>query len=165
MNSKIQIIYAEEKHFPSFHQTLDAVAREHIYIEMLEAPTLEKLTSFQNELIAINGPVYYALDDDQVVGWCDVFPSKNPRLNHRGGLGMGILATYRGQGIGSQLLSAIIDHSKKFGLEKIELEVYTTNTGAIALYKKFKFVEEGLIKNYRKLGDRYFDCLSMAKFL
>jgi RimJ/RimL family protein N-acetyltransferase len=132
---------------------------------MIEPPPLEKVASFQRDLIAKNGPVYYALNNDRVVGWCDVFPEKNPRQNHRGGLGMGLLPEFRGQGLGSKLLSAVLDHAKKFGLEKVELNVYTSNTSAIALYKKFGFEQEGLIKKYRKLDGRYFDCLAMGKFL
>lgn len=67
---------------------------------------------------------------------------------------MGLISEYRERGLGSRLLSAVIDHSKSFGLEKIELSVYTSNKSAIALYKKF-----------RKLDGQYFDCLAMGKFL
>ena len=160
-----QIIYPNEKYFPSFHQTLSTVARERIYIEMIEAPPLEKLTSFQSNLIDKNGPVYYAVNNDRVVGWCDVFPLKNPRQDHRGALGMGLLSEFRGLGLGSKLLSAVLDHAKSFGLEKVELSVYTSNVAAIALYKKFSFEQEGLIRKYRKLDGQYFDCLVMGKFL
>lgn len=62
-------------------------------------------------------------------------------------------------------MEKVIDKTKEFGLEKIELHVYTTNDPVIALYKKFGFEEEGVIKKYRKLDGEYFDCLSMAKFL
>ncbi|MCC7405812.1 MAG: GNAT family N-acetyltransferase [Bdellovibrionales bacterium] len=161
----IKIIYANEKHFPSFHQALSIVAKERVYIEMIEAPPLEKVASFQKDLISKNGPVYYALSGDKVVGWCDVFPEENPRQSHRGGLGMGILPEFRGQGIGSQLLQKVIEHAKTFGLEKIELNVYTSNVSAVALYKKFGFEQEGLIRKYRKLDGQYFDCLAMGKFL
>ncbi len=141
------------------------VAKEQIYLEMVEAPPFEKVQKFQQDHISKNGPIYYALENGKVVGWCDVFSSDNPRQKHRGGLGMGLLAGYRGRGIGSQLLSAVLSHSKEFGLEKVELHVYTSNPAAIALYKKFGFEEEGLIRKYRKLGDQYFDCIAMAKFL
>ena len=165
MESNTRIVYGNEKYFKSFHETLSVVAKELIYVEMIEAPPLEKLSSFQSSLISQNGPVYYAINDDKVIGWCDVSPEKNPRLSHRGSLGMGILAEFRGQGIGGELLSSVLKHSKQFGLEKVELHVYTTNTAGIALYKKFSFEQEGLIKKYRKLDDQYFDCLVMAKFL
>lgn len=160
-----EIIYPSERYFKSFHNALSTVAKERVYIEMIEAPPLEKVSSFQSGLISKNGPVYYAINNDQVVGWSDVFPEENPRQNHRGGLGMGLLPEFRGQGLGSKLLSSVLDHAKKFGLEKVELNVYTSNTPTVALYKKFGFEQEGLIKKYRKLDGQYFDCLAMGKFL
>lgn len=160
-----EIVYPTEKYFKSFHDALSIVAKECVYIEMIEAPPFEKVSSFQSQLIAKNGPVYYALNNDHVVGWCDVFPEENPRQSHRGGLGMGLIPEFRGQGLGSKLLSSVLDHAKRFGLEKVELNVYTSNISAVALYKKFGFEQEGLIKKYRKLDDQYFDCLAMGKFL
>lgn len=160
----IEIIYPEEKYFPSFHNALSEVAKERIYIEMLEPPPLQKVTEFQKSLMVKNGPVYYAVDNGKVVGWCDIFPSENPRFSHRGSLGMGLLKDYRGKGLGKKLLEKTIAHAKKFGLEKVELSVYTSNIHAIKLYKNLGFQEEGLIKKYRKLDGNYFDCLVMGLF-
>ncbi|MBK7960643.1 MAG: GNAT family N-acetyltransferase [Bdellovibrionales bacterium] len=162
---KTEIIYPTGKYFKSFHEALSTVAKERVYIEMIEAPPLDKVSSFQSQLIEKNGPVYYALNGDRVVGWCDVFPEENPRQSHRGGLGMGLIPEFRGQGLGSKLLSSVLDHAKRFGLEKVELNVYTSNISAVALYKKFGFEQEGLIKKYRKLDGQYFDCIAMGKFL
>lgn len=161
----ISIIYPTQDLIPSFHACLDAVAKEKVYLEMTEAPPLEKVVEFQSSHIASNGPVYYAVENGKVVGWCDVFPEENPRQNHRGGMGMGILPEHRGQGIGRKLVLAVLDHCKRIGLEKVELHVYTTNLPAIALYKKLGFEQEGLIKKYRKVDGQYFDCLAMGKFL
>lgn len=161
----IKINYADEKYFSSFHEALSIVAKERIYLEMTEAPPLEKVAGFQLGLIAKKGPVYYAINDTKVVGWCDVFPQENPRQSHRGSLGMGILPDFRGQGIGTKLLEKVLAHAKDFGLEKVELHVYTTNNSGIALYKKMGFEQEGLIKKYRKLDGQYFDSLAMGKFL
>ncbi len=132
---------------------------------MLEPPPLEKVMGFQFELMKKQGPVYYAVLDRKVIGWCDIFPKDSPLQKHRGGLGMGLLPEFRGQGIGAALLTHTLDKAKSFGLEKVELNVYTTNTHAISLYKKNAFVEEGLIKRYRKLDGQYYDSISMAKFL
>ena len=135
--SEVEIIYGDKKYIESFHETLNFVANERIYIEMIEALPVEKVKEFQERLIGRGGPVFYAMNGGQVIGWCDVFPYGNPRQNHRGGLGMGILPKYRGKGIGSQLLEKVIEKAKEFGLEKIELHVYTTNKPAITLYRKF----------------------------
>lgn len=160
----VQVIYANEKYIKSFHSTLGKVASEKIYIEMVEAPDYDKTEAFQKKLIEQNNPVYYAISGDQVVGWVDISRPENTRLKHRGFLGMGCLPEFRGQGVGSKLMEKALEHAKAQGFEKIELSVYTTNSNAVNLYKKFGFVEEGLIKKYRKLGDQYFDCINMAKF-
>lgn len=162
---KPEIVYASQKFMASFHHALTQVANERVYLEMIEPPPLEQVIKYQTDLIAKNGPSFWAIDNDRVVGWCDIFPNSNPRLSHRGGLGMGLLPEYRGQGIGARLLTAAIDHAKVFGLEKVELTVYTNNPAGIALYKKLGFEEEGMIRKYRKLDDKYFDGLLMAKFL
>lgn len=161
----VEVVYARVDLIPSFYECLKLVASERIYIEMIVPPPFEKVAGFQSDLIKKLGPVYYAISNKKVIGWCDVFPLKNPRQNHRGGLGMGLLPDFRGKGIGSTLLTKTLDKAKSFGLEKVELNVYTTNTHAIALYKKQGFIEEGFIKNYRKLDGMYFDCLCMGKFL
>jgi ribosomal protein S18 acetylase RimI-like enzyme len=161
----VQIIYAKEELIPSFHKTLDEVARERIYIEMVEAFPLEKVAAFQKSLIEKNAPVYYAVDNNRVVGWIDVGTGENPRLKHRASMGMGVQKNYRGQGLGSKLMKAALDHAKQIGLEKVELQVYTTNVGAIALYKKFGFEEEGVIRKYRKMDGKYFDAMMMGVFL
>jgi ribosomal protein S18 acetylase RimI-like enzyme len=161
----IQIIYTNEQYFKSFHEALSVVAQEKIFIEMIEAMEFQKLFDFQKKLIAKNHPCYFAVLNDQVVGWADISSTENPRLSHRGFLGMGLLPKFRGQGIGSELLNAVIEHARKVPFEKIELSVYTSNLPAIKLYQKYGFETEGTIKHYRKLDGKYFDCLSMAKFL
>ena len=160
------VVYASAGLIDSFYAALSEVASERVYIEMIEPPPLEKVRGFQTSLIEKNGPVFYAVETgDTVVGWADIFPSENPRLKHRGSLGMGLVKSHRGQGLGTKLLSSALAKAKEFGLEKVELTVYTTNTAAIALYKKLGFEIEGHIKHYRKLDGVYFDCLAMGKFL
>lgn len=159
----IEIVYGSEKFFESFHACLDAVAKERRFIEMIEAPPLVNVAEYQRGLILKNGPVYYAVEGSKVVGWCDIFPKDNPRLSHRGTLGMGIVAGYRKQGIGSRLMQATLAHAKKFGIEKVELSVYSSNVDAIALYKKMGFVQEGVVKDYRRLDKVSYDAISMAK--
>jgi ribosomal protein S18 acetylase RimI-like enzyme len=159
----VEIVYGNQKYFKSFYEALAAVAKERVYIEMLEPPRFEDVAAFQDGLIKKNGPVYYAVEQDKVVGWADIFPEDNPRMSHRGSLGMGLLPEYRNKGLGQKLLAAALKKAKEFGLEKVELNVYTSNTNAIKLYRKMGFTDEGVIKKYRKLDSRYFDCLFMAK--
>ena len=150
---------------PSFHEALGAVAAERIYIEMVEAPPLAAVMEFQTKLIEKNAPVFYALDQGRVVGWCDISPGTSTRNSHRGFLGMGLLPDYRGRGLGRRLLGSAMGKARLFGFEKVELSVYTSNEPAIRLYRAMGFTQEGEIRHYRKLDGKYFDVLLMARFL
>lgn len=165
----IEIKAATTELIPSFYEALKSVAAEKIFLEMVEPPSLEKVMGFQQQLMQKNGPIFYAVNktenNEQVVGWCDIFPNNNIRMSHRGSLGMGLVQEFRGRGLGSQLLAAALKQAKIYGLEKVELSVYSTNTDAISLYQKFGFEKEGLIKKYRKLDGVYYDGLCMGLFL
>lgn len=159
------VLYAQEKYFESFHHAIDFVAKEKKYIEMIEAPSLQSVSSFQAKMIQNKMPVYYLVYKKDVVGWIDISAPKNERMQHRGGLGMGILPSFRAKGFGSQLMKAALEHAKKCNLEKIELQVYNTNLNALQLYKKFGFNQTGFISKFRKVDNKTFDAIQMELFL
>ncbi|MFL5783066.1 MAG: GNAT family N-acetyltransferase [Bacteriovoracaceae bacterium] len=161
----LRIIPADLKYIEEFHSALDFVAREEKYILMLQAPPLESVKDFVAKNIEKKVPQVFALVDDKLVGWADVSPFIRETINHRGQLGMGILPSYRGKGIGTLLLKEVLKLSKERGLEKVELEVYKSNSAAFALYKKLGFEEQGILKKGRKLRGQYEDMVLMGLFL
>jgi ribosomal protein S18 acetylase RimI-like enzyme len=83
-----------------------------------------------------------------------------------GDLGMLVDAGWRGRGVGSALLQAAIDLSRERGLHKLCLDVWPANSAALALYRKFGFVEEGrLVKQYRRASGELWDALVMGLLL
>ena len=75
-------------------------------------------------------------------------------------LGMAVLASWRGTGVGSVLLQACIDWARREQVHKIELRVWPHNTPAIALYEKFGFELEGNLKgHYKRRNGEIWDCL------
>ena len=78
---------------------------------------------------------------------------------------MGVHKDYRRQGLGTLLLESTIDAAKEYGIERVELEVYTSNTPAIRLYEKLGFIHEGVKKKARKLDGIYYDLKVMALFI
>ena len=59
-----------------------------------------------------------------------------------------VIDEYRGSGVGSKLLSFLVDLAKKYNAINITLEVRVSNNIAIHLYKKFGFREVALRKYY-----------------
>ena len=145
-----------------FWRALDVVAREHLYLIFQEAPPLESTRKFIAQVLAKGWSQFYAVRGSQVVGWCDVVRDERPGRTHVGRLGIGILPEYRGQKIGARLLAATIADAFEKGLARIELEVFAANARALALYKKFGFVEEGRKRHARCLDGVLEDSLCMA---
>jgi len=84
-------------------------------------------------------------------------------MKHGGLLGMGVISEHRGKGIGKELLLRTVDHARKTGLKRIELEVFANNSVAIALYKRCGFEHEGTKRNARYINDNYEDVCIMSQ--
>ncbi|KAK6927476.1 GNAT domain [Dillenia turbinata] len=61
---------------------------------------------------------------------------------------LGVLAPYRGLGIGTKLLTHVLDLCSKQNISEIYLHVQTNNEDAINFYKKFGFEITDTIQNY-----------------
>jgi ribosomal protein S18 acetylase RimI-like enzyme len=100
--------------------------------------------------------------NDVVVGWCDIVRNPHEGFRHVGRLGMGLLPDYRGRGLGRQLVARAVGAARQAGIERVELEVFASNERAIALYRAFGFVTEGVKRRARKLDGQYEDNVFMA---
>lgn len=85
--------------------------------------------------------------DGRVVGILDLrqtIPRRKAR--HRVLLGMSIREVYRGRGVGRALMERALDWAKAHpDITLVTLEVYAANAPAIALYRKFGFIEKGTL--------------------
>lgn len=158
----ISIVPIAQLHAPGFRACLDAVAREKKYLAQVEALPLERMQEFVRDSVAADAAQFVALDGDVVVGWCDIFPDWACAVQHCGTLGMGVLAAYRGQGIGERLLAACIAKARANGITRIELAARADNGRAIALYERMGFVHEARKRNAMKFDGVYHDAAQMS---
>lgn len=78
-------------------------------------------------------------------------------------LGMLVAEAWRGQGVGSALLQAAIDWARHAGAHKVALQVWPHNQAALGLYRKFGFVEEGVLRrHYRRRNGERWDAVVMG---
>jgi RimJ/RimL family protein N-acetyltransferase len=159
----VEILPIERRHIAGFREVLDAVARERRYLALTEAPPMAQVRRFVLGNLRSGAAQFVAMDDGQVVGWCDIRPRTRETMRHSGVLGMGVASTHRGLGIGAQLLAATLESSFASGITRVELSVLSDNGPAIALYRRFGFEPEGLSRRYLVLDGIERDALLMAK--
>jgi RimJ/RimL family protein N-acetyltransferase len=100
----------------------------------------------------------------KIVGTLGFASSPYNRCKHKGQFGIAISKDFWGYGIGCKMLSLLVDWADRSGLTKITLEVDSNNERAIALYRKFGFEEEGLLKYDKYMGNgSYRDSIVMAR--
>jgi ribosomal protein S18 acetylase RimI-like enzyme len=147
-----------------FRSCVGAVMRERKFLAYLEPFPLAETAAFVAGNIDKGNPHFVAEDAGRIVGWCDICRETVPTYAHEGMLGMGVLADYRGRGLGRNLIQAALDAASGAGFERVALSVYGSNTRAAALYRKLGFVHEGTRVRGRKLDGVYDDVHMMALF-
>lgn len=121
---------------------------------------------FRQELTQQNNHSFWygAFDAGKLIGISGFIQQKRMKTKHRGDLvQVYVNPGFANRGIGSRLIQLTIDKAfESASVEKILLSVVYSNDKAIALYKKFGFVQYGFIENYFKKNDTYSSQVFMA---
>jgi RimJ/RimL family protein N-acetyltransferase len=165
VRSPVVIRQARESDAEAIRAAVTAVAAEKWYLATVEGFSLEETRAYLKQIIAGTLPQVTALAGETVVGFCDILPNAALGFTHVARLGMGVRSQWRRQGIGRQLLEACLSLAKHVGIEKVELEVFSDNLGAIRMYESVGFSREGVKLRGRKLDGRYQDLVLMALWI
>ena len=114
-------------------------------------------TEHEAQIVAVAG--------DRVIGHVYVQRERHPVTRHVATLGIAVAAGFRGKGVGSSLLAEAIRWARAVDVEKIVLSVYPHNTAAIALYRRFGFVDEGRLARHSRKSYGYEDEILMAVWI
>ena len=148
----------------SLNDALNSVVAEKFSLASIEPYALSVTEDHVRGSLQYDDPHWVAVDaNNKVVGWCDIMRTQMHVLRHCGLLGIGLRYRWRAMGIGQLLMQTALDDARGKEFERIELYVYAYNQNAIAMYKKFGFVEEGRMVCTRKHNGKYDDTLLMAK--
>lgn len=83
--------------------------------------------------------------DPMIVGHVELRARPEPATAHRCLLGIGILASHRGRGLGRALMDTALAWARTQPLAWMDLATFETNTAALALYRKLGFAETGRV--------------------
>ena len=108
--------------------------------------------------------ILVAEEDGNVVGWLVLQSQNRERLAHIGIINIMVEKVYRCRGIGTALLGeSLLWAEQNPFIEKVSGSVLSTNDGAIALYKKLGFSEEGHKIDEVKINHIYIDEILLYK--
>lgn len=115
------------------------------------------------ETPAPNAVSLVAVMNSRVVGHAG-FTQLAGRRSHVASLGMGVHDAFQRRGIGRALLGELVAIADNWmNIKRLELTVYTDNTGAIALYESFGFEREGLHRAFAFRDGSFVDAYAMAR--
>jgi putative acetyltransferase len=145
----------------------ELIRNEDVFAELVQLPyptetaLRETLSSKSNE----GDILLVAVDNGEVIGQISLFGNTRMRRRHAAMFGLAVIGHAQSKGVGSALMKAMIDYADNWTtFLRIELTVNADNDKAIALYKKFGFQQEGLLRNYSLRNGRFEDALTMARF-
>lgn len=157
---------AEPRDARSFSTFWRAVVAEGRYVRSEEVGTPARVyrARFRRSWTEREAQVV-ALDGDRIVGHVYIQREAHPVTRHVSTLGIAVAADHRGRGIGASLMAEAFRWARSVGVEKIMLSVYPHNDAAIALYRRFGFVEEGRLVGHSRKSSGYEDEILMSAWI
>ena len=106
-----------------------------------------------------------AEEDKKVVAYALGFTFEVNRRKHCMSIAIAVLQEFSRKGLGTQLLSELIEKGKSKGITRFELNVSVNNPIAINLYKKMGFVIEGERQQSYLIDGEFDNDYIMAKII
>lgn len=142
-----------------------AVERRWIATQPEEMATVDE----EAKLLAAHRPETGALlvaeEDGRIVGILGLRRGARRSFAHVADLGITVLSTHRGKGVGRALMVAAEAWAREVGVRKLTLGVFAHNERAIRLYRGLGYVEEGVRRRQYLLPSGPVDELLMAKWV
>ena len=102
--------------------------------------------------------------DGQLLGHLSINITARPRLKHSASFGIAVAKASRGKGVGRFLMEYLLSYcDDELDLIRLELEVHSNNTVALALYKSFGFDIEGIKLKAVLVEDKLVDIVIMSR--
>ncbi len=109
-----------------------------------------------------NGILLLAFEGEDVVGEVSLIVPDRKRFSHTAELGIAVAQRLWQQGLGSRLMTLVLQRAKDHGLDSVFLTVSTENEVGIRLYQRFGFTEYGRHRREAFFNGTYHDTLLMS---
>jgi len=107
-------------------------------------------------------PVFVAEVDGQVAGYVSYGPFRpHPGYRHTVEHSVYVAPAFRGRGIASTLMRALVAHARRQDLHVMMAGICSTNTGSIALHERLGFEVVAVLPEVGRKFDRWLDLTLM----
>lgn len=129
-------------------------------------PTLEdELQFIRAHTDAARSTMLVATVDGRIAGLLGFLARQLPQEHHVGAFGVSVDQRYRGRGLGSALISALLEWAPRNGITRVELEAFAANPRALALYERLGFEREGCRRDAVIIDGEPVDVIMLARVL
>lgn len=101
-------------------------------------------------------------ENGEVIGVLTLQRGIYKKNRHTANLGVAVKNGHRHQGLGTEMIMESIRWAREHGIAKVNLEVFSTNVGAIEAYEKIGFTREGLRRGQFRIEGEYVDDIFMT---
>lgn len=167
--NKVVLRLAKPEDLVAMTDYVNALSSEDTFVSFSgEQLTLEQEKKFLDEVLEKmqKGDCVNLLGfiDNKLIGIANV-DRLTRRSNHVGSVGLSIKKEHRGEGVGKEMLTTVLELGKQMGIKMVELSCFANNTSACALYKSTGFNEIGRIPEKFFYKGGYIDSIIFAKKL
>lgn len=146
--NSVEFRYPKKEDFETVWQYACDLASEDTFVELNEPPTREEEQKwFDAELEDVakgNKIRLHVLVNGGFAGSGEVRRGKY-RRKHVGDIGLSLGPAFRNEGIGTELLKALIEEASLAGIRLVTLSCFETNAQALHVYEKLGFKKAGVI--------------------
>lgn len=168
-NEEITLRPAVPKDSGEIIKTLRSTSPERSYVLMEQ---YGKDSEAESEYIGKMDPkknlFLVAVARDEVVGSLAALQADGghrPETAHVLNIGLHLVESFRGLGIGSRMLDYTIEWAREHGFKKLEASIFTTNKRSLNLFRKAGFMEECMKLKKFRIGRDYIDEACVGKWL
>lgn len=104
-------------------------------------------------------------DGDKEIGYGHLNLFSKPSRRYQGSVGLVIADSNQSQGLGTKLLTKLLQIAEERNLKKVWAHVHADNLKSLKLFFKLGFVLEAYFKDDEWYGDKPVSVISVAKFL
>ncbi len=101
--------------------------------------------------------------DGRIVANGQITRSHYRESRHHGELGLTVMGSYRGIGIGREIVKTLLDEARRIGLKSVDVEFLFINKAAIRTYQKAGFIEAGRIPGKVYRNGKFLDSMIMVR--